>query len=387
MVQTVTRDPLGFGVYLRRRWRRVLPAGFVIALATALLVTVLTPTNAFRETAAADIKPLEVFTVVAPARRPTFDDSLGAWIARAPGLERVVPVRALWVRHPMIVGDAYCALLLADEREIPALVRRVGMRLAEGVFPDAAHPGVVLHRDVALARGLGIGQRFGSLADPDDSTPGSYEVVGLLEGPGRIAFGVTGGGLLEQFVLARVLSYRLVLSRPGTKSASDAYLRALRDGEGPALQVTDQQALQERMRKALENLPLFIGFVSLASALVSALVVALLQLVLFQARAEEHAILLVLGHRPGRLVMRAVRECAGVAVVAWLLGLGCSLLILELHLRLNLAPHGLAMRVFDPQPVWASLLVPVVAVVVAGFVLARQLHRMDPVEVVQRRGS
>src|SRR5580765_3658580 len=115
------RDPLSPAVYLRRRLRRVLPAGLVMTLATALLIGVLTPTNAFRETAVADVKPLESFTVVAPARRPAFDDSLRAWVARAPGLERVVPVRALWVRHPMIVGDAYCALLLTRDSEIPLL--------------------------------------------------------------------------------------------------------------------------------------------------------------------------------------------------------------------------------------------------------------------------
>jgi ABC-type antimicrobial peptide transport system permease subunit len=116
------------------------------------------------------------------------------------------------------------------------------------------------------------------------------------------------------------------------------------------------------------------------------LVVALLQLVLFQARADEHAILLVLGHRPRRLVARAVRQCAAVAAASWLCGIGLALVVLSLYARFGLTPRGLAMRVFDAQPILASLWVPIVAVVVAAVVLARQLHRMDPVEVVARRG-
>jgi hypothetical protein len=365
----------------------VLPAGLVMILATALLIGVLTPTNAFRETAAADVKPLESFTVVAPARRPAFDDSLRAWVARAPGLERVVPVRALWVRHPMIVGDAYCALLLVSAREVSPLATRLGLRVTQGRLPDADHPGVALHADVARARGLGIGQRFGSLADPDDSTPGSYEIVGLLAGPGRIALGVTGAGLFEQFVMARVPSYQLVLSLPGAKPASDAYLRALRDGDGPALQVTDERAMRDRMEKSLANLPVLVTFVSLALSLVVALVVALLQIVLFQARADEHAILLVLGHRPGRLVARAVGECAAIALVAWALGAGLALALLQAYSRWQFEPRGLLMRPFDPQPVVASLAVPIVSVLVAAVALSLQLRRMDPVDIVQRRGA
>ena len=381
------RDPLSPAVYLRRRLRRVLPAGLVMTLATALLVGVLTPTNAFRETALADVKPLEHFTVVAPARRAAFDDSLRAWVAGAPGLERVVAVRALWVRHPMIVGDAYCALLLTHAREVARLSARLGLRVAAGRLPDAQHPGVALHADVARARGLMLGQRFGSLADSDDSTPGSYEIVGLLEGPGRIALGVTGGGMLEQFVASRVPSYQLVLSKPGMKPASDAYLRALRDGDGPALQVTDEGALRERMDKALSNLPVFVTFVSVALALVVSLVVALLQIVLFQARADEHAILLVLGHRPERLVARAAGECAVIATAAWVLGAGFSLAMLQLYSRWQFEPRGLLMRPFDVQPLMASLAVPVVSVLMAVVALSLQLKRMDPVDIVQRRGA
>jgi hypothetical protein len=381
------RDPLSVTVYLRRRLRRVLPAGLVMALATALLIGVLTPMNAFRETAAADVRPLESFTVVAPARRPAFDDSLRAWIARAPGLERVVSVRALWVRHPMIVGDAYCALLLGGAPEIAMLTTRLGLRVASGRLPDADHPGVALHEDVARARGLAIGQRFGSLSDPDDTTPGSYQIVGLLAGPGRIALGVTGTGLVEQFVLARVPGYQLVLSRPGAKPASDAYLRAMRDGDGPALQVTDERAMRARMDQALANLPVFVTFVSLALSLIVALVVALLQLVLFQSRADEHAILLVLGHRPARLVARAAGECAAIALIAWIAGAALALALLQAYSRWQFVPRGLLMRPFDAQPIVASLAVPIVAVGVAAVALRLQLGRMDPVDIVQRRGA
>lgn len=374
-------------MYLRRRLSRVLPAGLVLLLATALLIGVLTPMNAFRETAAADVKPLESFTVVAPARRPSFDDSLRAWVARAPGLERVIPVRALWVRHPMIVGDAYCAMLLAGPPEMTLLTKRLGLVLVQGRLPDATHPGVALHADVARARGLAIGQRFGSLSDPEDTTPGSYEIVGLLSGPGRIALGVTNSGLLEQFVMSRVPEYQLVLSRPGTKLDSDHYLRALRDGDGPALQVIDERAVRDRMDKALANLPIFRTFVSLALALIVAVVVALLQVVLFQARADEHAILLVLGHRPGRLVARAAGECAAIALTAWTLGAGLSLALLVAYSRWQFEPRGLLMRPFDAQPIVASLAVPLVSVLAAAVALWLQLRRMDPVDIVQRRGT
>jgi len=379
------RDPLRASLYLKRRWSRALPVGLLIALVTALLVVLIAPTNTFYETTRRNIAPLDAFTVVAPARRAAFDDSLRALLARGPGLERAVPVRVLWVRHPMLVGEAFCAFLQMDAGEVEPLMRRLGLSLAAGRMPKPGE--VLLHEDVARARGLGVGDRFGSVVDPDDTTPGAHRVAGLLEGVPRIALGVRSEDVLSAAVLARAGAYQVVLPRSGAKDSLDAYLRAARLDGTTAFEVIDAAAMQRRMEHALQNLPVMIGFLSLASALVAAMVVALLTVIAFQSRVTEFAVLLAIGQTPGRLRGKLVAECARIALAGWALGLLLGYGGVVAYAHFGLEPRGLIMRLWDLRPVWASALVPLVSVLVAGASLATSLRRVDPIAVVQRRAG
>jgi hypothetical protein len=139
-------------IYLRRRFSRVAPIAMAITLVTILLVCVITPTNTFDETARANIAGLHAFTVIAPARQAELDPSWRERLEHDPSVEAQVPVRALWVRYPMVIGEAYCPLLLADATSIRGIAERAGLRLVAGRYPDDDHAGVVLHEGVARAR-------------------------------------------------------------------------------------------------------------------------------------------------------------------------------------------------------------------------------------------
>ncbi|HTK32066.1 MAG TPA: FtsX-like permease family protein [Candidatus Saccharimonadaceae bacterium] len=380
-------DPLRPTLYLSRRLRRVAPSGAVVALVTALLVLVITPTNTFLETTRRDIAPLEAFTVVSPIGATGAADPLAAVSAADAHVERAFPARAMWVRHPMLVGDAFCALLLVDSAEIPDLLARLHLELSSGHLPDAEHPGVVLHEDVARARGLKIGDRFGSLVNRDDTTPGAHPIVGLLSGAPRIALGDEGADAMSEFLMPRATHFVLVIAKPGEKEASDAALHAARSEGHEAFEVIDDAEMRARADKALANLPVLIGFVSSASAAVVALVVALLAVIAFQGRHEEFAILLAIGHTPRRLVTKLTTECAIVTGLGWLIGVLVALAVLAAFERSMMAPRGLVMRVWDARPLAASLLVPVASVLITLVALGRALRTLDPIEVVQRRGG
>src|SRR6185369_13383039 len=131
-----------------RRFSRVAPIAIAIALVTILLVCVITPTNTFYETTRANVASLRAFTVVAPARQAELDPSWRERLERDPSIASLVPVRALWVRYPMVIGEAYCPLLLASANRVRGIADLAGLRLVAGRFPDDEHPGVVLHEGV-----------------------------------------------------------------------------------------------------------------------------------------------------------------------------------------------------------------------------------------------
>ena len=97
----VARRALSPWTYLRRNPRRVLPIFGIQALVTCLLVLIITPTNAFETTAEAEVRPLEIFTIVSPRVRATFDEELLALLDANPHQQDRVNVKMLWVSTPM----------------------------------------------------------------------------------------------------------------------------------------------------------------------------------------------------------------------------------------------------------------------------------------------
>lgn len=371
-------------IYLRRRFSRVAPIALAIALVTTLLVCVMTPTNTFYETARVNIAALRAFTVIAPARQAELDESWRERLGSDPSVEKMVPVRALWMRYPMVIGEAYCPLLLANAGQVREIAERAGLRLVAGRFPDEHHPGVVLHDGVARARRLAVGSRFGTWVDPDDTTPGAYLVCGLVSGEARLAVGTAGTGLFQSFLMARAPAFTLLYPRRGAKARMDRILHEARWGGEPAFQVIDEAYMNERARKALENVPLLVNFTALSTAIVVGVIVALLALVAFQLRQQEFALRLAIGQRRIQLLFGLALESGVLAVGSWLIGLGVGVLALYAYDVWVFEPRGFLVRLLDPRPLLASACVPLITTLASAFALSIRLHRMDPVAILQR---
>jgi hypothetical protein len=380
-------DPLRPWLYLRRRFRQMLPIGLVITLVTLLLVVVITPSNTFNETTRANLRGLEVYTVVAPAGRPGFDSALAATLKGNPHMEGAIHVKALWVRYPMMIGEGSCPLILASPEDSRALVGKLGLTLVAGRYPDGPEPVMVLQEDVARARGLKVGSKIGSIIDPDDNIPGLFEVVGLVRGAARIAVGVPGSSELSTMLMARVPDFMLIYARPAAKEASDRYLHAARDEGDPAFQVMDIDYAQRRTERALKNLPFLVTFIFGSSSMIVALVAILLSLIALQARLPELAVLLAIGQRRSRLSLMLIQEFAVLAVLAWLLGVGLGLLGLQVYDAVALRPRGILFRVYDAHVLATSAALPVLVIAVGALALWRSLATVDPVTLIQKRGG
>lgn len=380
--------PLSAAAWLARNPRRVLPAVVVQALVTALVLSVVTPLTGFEATAEASLHALRHYTGVTPMRKRTFDEELSRLLDANPALERRVRAKALPMRMPMIVGDAYAILLALDPADQEPFLARVGARLAQGRLPEPGSAGVAIHRDVARARELGIGSEFGRLVDPDDPSPGRFVVCGILEGPARVGIADLGYATLPDFVLSRIEGFEIVWARPGLKAQSDRYLEEAKDGEGrKAFKVWDEAWFRHQYERMLRNLPAILNAVVGAITVIISLVVVLLNLIAFQARADEFAILLAVGVPRRRLVRKLAVESALVAGAALVLGVLLGLAALAAYDALVLHPKAIVIRLLDPYALALAGILPVVAAAASAVVLALRLRRMDPVAVIQRRNA
>ncbi|MFM8978910.1 MAG: FtsX-like permease family protein [Planctomycetia bacterium] len=380
--------PLSARTYVARNLRRVAPVLAIQALVTCLLVAAITPTNAFRATTEAYTAAMAHMTIVTPRERPLLDGALRGLLDQNPHQERRQAAKMFWVRTPMIVGEAWAPLLLLPPPAQQDLLARTGCRLVEGRMPEPGSAGVAVHEAVLRARGWALGSAFGEEVDRLDSTPGRFEVVGVLAGPARLAVGDLERASQPDSVYARQLPFEVVYARPGAEQASDAWLQAARlPSGGLAFRVVDDDLVRARIEQAFVNLPLVLGFITAAVAVVVALVTALLDLLQFQARLDELALLLAVGHPRRRLMQKLAAEGLLVALLGWALGLLLGLGAVATYRALVLEPRGILMHLLDARPLAASLAVPLLATAVGALALRARIRRMDPVAVLQRRGA
>ncbi|MFV1957912.1 MAG: FtsX-like permease family protein, partial [Planctomycetota bacterium] len=184
-------------------------------------------------------------------------------------------------------------------------------------------------------------------------------------------------------------SFQVIYAKPGEKTASDDTLKAVMPADGGprgTFRVVDERWARARIADNLKNLPLIVGFITLADAIVVALVTALLGVIAFQGRQDEFALLLAVGHRRGRLVRKLALETTITAVGGWIVGWGLGIGVVALYDHFFLEPKAIEMSIVDPRPLLYSLSVPVLSAAAGSMALARRLRRMDPVAVIQRRG-
>jgi hypothetical protein len=380
--------PLSPWTYLLRNPRRVGPLFAIQVLVTSLLVLIITPTNAFRATAEASLRPFDVFTIVAARLEPAFDDDLLALLDRNPAQARRIEAKMFWLNTPMIVGEGSIPVLALPRDAWDLLFDRLDLRLASGHLPAPGTEEAVLHEAVVRARGMALGDRFGQLVDPQDSLPGRFTLVGTLAGEARVGLADYEYASRPFFVLARRDPFQIVDARPGRKAESDRWLHEAQTPDGEAaFDVVDRAFARQRVERWLVRLPLVIGFITISVAVVVAFVISLLNVIVFQVRVDEFGLYLALGHTRGALVRKLAYETGLVAFAAWLAGLALGIAGVWIYDRTWLRPNAIVMHVLDVRPFVASLSVPLLSATTGAWALARRLHRMDPVEVIQRRGT
>jgi predicted lysophospholipase L1 biosynthesis ABC-type transport system permease subunit len=366
----------------------VLPIAFVIGLVATLEVAIITPMNAFEATTDVYIRPLEILTIVTPLSKSDFDEALTKQLDDNPHMERRLRAKTVWIDTPAIIGELTSPLIALTPDDQPEFLRRMGLELVEGKLPEEASPGAAVHKAILDARGMKIGDEFGRLVNLDDRTPGRFEVVGVLDGESRVGLVDLGYASVPTFVLARRPAFQAIYAKPGEKRQSDEYLRGVKDAEGrKAFRVVDERWARELAEKSLKNLPLIVGFITLLDALIVGFVVMLINVISFQARTDEFALYMAVGHRRGRLVRKLTAEATLTSLLGWLIGVVLGLGIVALYDELVLDPRAIVIRRFDPEAILYTTMVPILSALASAVALSLRLRRMDPVAVIQRRGG
>lgn len=376
-------DPLSPWTYGRRNVRKILPTVIILTFVVMLVVVILSTLAGLRDSTLVYTREFDEWTLVFPKRESRLPRALIQEIATHPATERLIDSRNCFVRVKTLIGPMPFNLRAAKPEEIDYLLRRVNARLKEGALPRPGTSEVALHENIMKANGWSIGREFGIDVDEDDWMPGRFRVVGVLEGPTPI--GVCSFEFLNnplQYAFSAKLWERVVaVAKPGRIGELNAFLRSRKD-----VKVYDKTRAVDDVVQGFDRIILVFRFISITLIVVVSFVVGLLNNIFFAQRIDEFAVLLAIGHTKRRLFRMVFGETAIMMTLSWAIGLALGLGLFAAFRSMVLLPRGIPIPFWHAGPLLVSLSLPVVAQIFAVVTVLGRLRRIDPVQIIERRG-
>jgi putative ABC transport system permease protein len=376
-------DPLSPWTYGRRNVRKILPTVIILTFVVMLVVVILSTLAGLRDSTLVYTREFDHWTLVFPKRDTRLPRALIQEIAAHPATERVIDSRNCFVRVKTLIGPMPFNLRAAKPEEIDFLLKRVNARLKEGALPRPGTSEVALHENILKANGWTIGREFGIDVDEEDWMPGRFRVVGILEGPTPI--GVCSFEFLNnplQYAFSAKLWERVVaVAKPGRIGELNAFLRSQKD-----VKVYDKTRAVDDVVQGFDRIILVFRFISITLIVVVSFVVGLLNNIFFAQRIDEFAVLLAIGHTKRRLFRMVFGETAIMMTLSWAIGLALGLGLFAAFRSTVLLPRGIPIPFWHAGPLVVSLSLPVVAQIFAIVTVLGRLRRIDPVQIIERRG-
>ncbi len=377
------RAPLSVWTYTVRNLRKVLPTLIILTFVVMIVIVILSTLRGIKDGTLVFAREFGHYTVVMPKRKSTVSEETKRRIREHPSVDRVVESRNCMFRVRALIASVPYQIRAVRRDDMEYIVRRAGLRLVEGRLPEPGSNEVVLHEIFMKANGWRIGAEFGMDVSEDDWMPGRFRVVGVLAGDTPMGLGSYEyvSHPMLYFFSEKLWERLLVFAKPGREAEMKAALDSM-----DQIRTWDHAKAEVEISKSFDRLYLIVNFISILLIAVVALVVGLLHNIFFGQRSDEFAILLAVGHPQGRLLRKVVLETALLMTLAWGAGTGLALGCLALFHTLVLEPRGIPLPVWQPLPVLVSLALPLVAQVFATTTVFSRLRRLDPIQIIERRG-
>ncbi|MBI2901387.1 MAG: ABC transporter permease [Planctomycetes bacterium] len=377
------RPPLSVWTYTVRNARKILPTLIILTFVVMIVIVILSTLRGLKDGTLIFAREFNHFTVVIPKKKDVVGEELKEQIRAHPSVERVVESRNCMFQVRALIARIPFQIRALSQEDMEYVVRRVGVPVLRGRLPGKGTNEVALHEIFMRANGWDLEQEFGMDVSDEDWMPGRFRVVGILGGetPTNFASLEYFSSPLLYFYSAKLWQRVLVFAKPGREEEMSAYLRSI--GQ---IRVWDRARAEHDISQSFDRLLLIVDFVSILQIAVVALVVGLLHNIFFGQRTDEFAILLAVGHTQRRLLRKVVLETALLMALAWALGTGLSFALLAGFKAAVLDPRGIPLPLFQPVPVLVSMAMPLVAQVFATATVFGRLRRLDPIQIIERRG-
>ena len=387
-------NPQSAWTFHRRHLGSTLLLVSLIALATmgvCVMVGMLNPV--LDHNSIITLGPLSRFSMVYPSAGSSLQPAVTSLLRAQPDVEQVIPENGMGINIsvPSLVVRSPIRVLGIREPDLEYVIDISGLRLKAGRLIRPRTGEILLSEEVAGALGLRVGDQI------DRSLNEGYyreilaplELVGILESDqsvdpehrARLAI-VSYEYLQNHELYTPRQAGMIVVARPSRKAAVDQFLEGTVRSKQTLVETHDRRSrLLARNRRSVS---LILGLVDILVAVVTALVIGMINLIAMTRRLPEFGVLHAIGHDRHSLIRRLVCETAIVAGVGWLAGAVCAWLALAWLRTGFYAPLGVELNLANLAPIAFSAPIPLAVIASAVFTTARAFARFDVVSIIER---
>jgi putative ABC transport system permease protein len=263
--------------------------------------------------------------------------------------------------------------------DLTELMDRMRLRLTGGRLPDPGKDEIILHRAVALNKGLAIGDEIGNELSPQERLLGRYRIVGIIDGPALCGFAP-----LETWQ-ARVGIEKpqeygvLVYAKPGKLGELNKYLKYL-PMTGNELSSLDSSTDSLAASKNKINTILNMIYIALMSIIM--LCAGFLSYLFTINRAREFAILNIIGYARRRILQTSLLAVGVINLVAAACAVLAAMAVCAVLNAAIFTSAGIPLPLVDSQTLLLCACVPLLSLVAEAMAIIRAFDGMDPISLL-----
>lgn len=248
-----------------------------------------------------------------------------------------------------------------------------GIKLAVGSLPKNNQAEILVPVEYALQNDLTIGNYIGTAVSDEYALQGKYKICGLTQG--EVLFSITcePGNEHRKQIMSRGIMYSI----DGLGTAEQAHL--LDRLPSNVIAITSEY-YQHELSGMLTSMQLLTYILTAVMIIVLCIALGNLNIVLFDSRKSEMAILYSIGFTKGKLARKMWEENMFVCLSGYVSGILLTTAIIWLLNSVSLIPNGKVLEIINAQGLAVAFALPI-AVSVFSLLpsLANNVHAMKEV--------
>lgn len=371
--------PLSIYKYYSNNKKRFLSIFISVTLSVILLYTIqMVIFSSFRTGYNTAVEPKTYFSAIY-MKGEVLNEGIINSIERIDGVDKVIPLILDNITINAGIGSNYgTAVLSLETKTIPQIMDLMGLKLVEGVLP-AYDNEIVVHRQVAANKNLKVGDYIGRLVSKKETLPGSYKIVGIIDGSSIVSFAP-----IEYYMNTFHLPYKyiyggLILPKEGALNEMNEKLDALEPSNYQIDTLTVEQTWQDDYTAKISIL---ISTVDIFIILIVSSCIGFLCYIYFSQRRSEFGLLWALGFSRQQVINRAFAEVNGINLLGYVFGVIIASLIGLFLNCIYFNPIGDPLKLFDVRYFLGAACSPIFVALFSLIPVWRMLKKLDPISII-----